>query len=330
MFSQSKTKWIKVIINISRLRLYKIRTAEGQFQPWKQPWWFCVKNIDFYTKGGSSSQHHLSTKCLLTSKNTKYLQRLEEWSLPHLINFCRFAKMQKLPNASPNCRGKDPNCSGVFSRKQTKTHCVTHWSSLPKHCLHQPTSQKRCSSSVMSQHHTPNTQHSYPKQQRKKKTVRANQWATQRTTDQHVSCSSKTGALLELKAWNAHISIPSSVASSFKGDELNMDVRTGSVICYIQRSAGTHTSLDPATGPGVKRDTPGISNKLRKGQKMVTSLFYGKSKSRNKSTSSQTQTYKFSRPSTNLNRGQFRSGVRPLNNNNNKLHYTTLNPDGQP
>jgi hypothetical protein len=41
--------------------------------------------------------------------------------------------------------------------------------------------------------------------------------------------------------------------------------------------------LDPATGWGAKRDTPGIGNNLRKGLKtMVTSLFYGRSKSRNK------------------------------------------------
>ena len=57
----------------------------------------------------------------------------------------------------------------------------------------------------------------------------------------------------------------------------------GCVICCIQGSAGTHTSLDPATGWGAKRDTPGIGNNLRKGLKtMVTSLFYGRSKSRNK------------------------------------------------
>jgi hypothetical protein len=62
-----------------------------------------------------------------------------------------------------------------------------------------------------------------------------------------------------------------------------MDAKTGSVICYIQGSAGTHTSLDPATGLVVKRDTPRIDNNLRKGLKItVISLFYGRSKSRNR------------------------------------------------
>jgi hypothetical protein len=154
---------------------------------------------------------------------------------------------------------------------------------LPKHFLCQLTSLKRCNSSKMTQHHTPNNQHSYLKRLRKWKIVRANQWPTQRTTDQHASCSLKTGARLVSRARSAHISIPSNVANFFKGVGQNMDARTGCVICCIQGSAGTHTSLDPATGWGAKRDTPGIGNNLRKGLKtMVTSLFYGRSKSRNK------------------------------------------------
>jgi hypothetical protein len=76
----------------------------------------------------------------------------------------------------------------------------------------------------MTQHHTPNNQHSYLRRLRKWKIVRANQWPTQRTTDQHASCSLKTGAQLVSRARSAHISIPSNVANFFKGVGQNMDV----------------------------------------------------------------------------------------------------------
>jgi hypothetical protein len=77
--------------------------------------------------------------------------------------------------------------------------------------------------------------------------------------------------------------LENNVASSFKGAEQSMDARIGSVICCTQGFARTHTSLGLATGSGAKRDTPRTINSLRKGLKItVTSLFYGRSKFRNK------------------------------------------------
>jgi len=133
------------------------------------------------------------------------------------------------------------------------------------------------------QHHTLNNQHCCLKGQREIVKARTSQRSTQRTTDQRANCSWKTGVLLASRVKSAHISIPSNVASSFKGAEQSMDARIGSVICCTQGFARTHTSLGLATGSGAKRDTPRTINSLRKGLKItVTSLFYGRSKFRNK------------------------------------------------
>jgi hypothetical protein len=105
----------------------------------------------------------------------------------------------------------------------------------------------------------------------------------QRTKDQSANCFSPTGALLESKVITVPISIQNSAGSSSREAEQSTAVRTGGVPCCIQRFATTHTSLGPAT----RLDAKNVTLKIIKCQGtkpriMVTSLFYGRNKSKNR------------------------------------------------
>ena len=133
----------------------------------------------------------------------------------------------------------------------------------------------------------------------------------QKIQDQSANCFSTTSALQESRVRSAPISILSSAGSSSREAEQSMDVRTGSAHSFIQRSATTHTSLGPASRLDARNDTPKITKHQRTEQRIATtSLFYGRHKSRNRSTSLPLQISKSCNFSTSFNRGPFKSGIR--------------------
>jgi hypothetical protein len=88
---------------------------------------------------------------------------------------------------------------------------------------------------------------------------------------------------MESKVRIAHINILNNAESSSREAEQSTDVRTGGVPCCIQESATTHTSLGPASRLDAKNDIPKIIKLQRTEQRiMVTSLFYGRNRSKNR------------------------------------------------
>jgi hypothetical protein len=144
-------------------------------------------------------------------------------------------------------------------------------------------------------------------------------WLIKKTQDQSASCFSITGALLESSVRSALISILSSAESSSREAEQSIDVRTGSARSCIQRFATTHTSLGPASRLDARNDTPKINKHRRTKQRITTtSLFYGRHKFRNRSTTLPPQTSKSCKYSASFSQGLFKYGARL---HLNKLHF---------